>query len=210
MADGIQEQISNIVARFPRLYHFGPVVNRGQIERFKTIFSAELIRTFAFHPAGLSAKRQTRKLVETPFGSFTLNDQQALKYAHVKHPDSLIESDFIALLDQFAFFWPGDERGPGVMGRNFVNRYTQQGDSLLQILVSTESFLTINNSARLFISTCNSGAPRSNPHKTIYRGLNTFIRIRRYTRSFAEIKEIASLGWASLPDGFQMTELNGI
>ena len=106
MAEIIQELVAQ---KFRRLYHFGPAVNRRQIERFQTIFSSELIRTFAGENRGLLSKRSDRALVETPYGNFTLNDQDALKYGHVKHPDSLSEQEFVELLDQFAFFWPGGE-----------------------------------------------------------------------------------------------------
>src|SRR6266576_5120695 len=164
MAKSLEELIATT---FPRLYHYGPAANRSQIERFQAIFSSELIRTLApgTRPPGtrsLSGRRQARELIETPFGNFTLNDQDALKYGHVKDTDSLAEREFVTLLDQFAFFWPGSEEHPIEMGGNFVDRYLQRGDALLQVTVSTVSFMAINNPIRIFVSNCNSGAPRSN------------------------------------------------
>src|SRR5438067_1952112 len=97
----------------------------------------------------------------------TIQDRIAAKfprlyhYGHVKHLDSLTESEFVALLDQFAFFWPGTENSPSEMGRNFAARYQRRGDSLVQIVAATRSLMRLNRAGRIFISQCNSGAPRS-------------------------------------------------
>jgi len=124
MADSIQDRIAS---EFPNLYHFGPATNRAQIERFRTIFSADLIRGLAASTPEPRERRLGRETVQTPLGSFVLNDQDALKYGHVKHPDSLPESEFVHLLDQLTFFWPGNSHGPIEMGRNFRGRYAKRG-----------------------------------------------------------------------------------
>jgi hypothetical protein len=204
MRENIQHQIA---AKFPFLFHYGPVTNLEQIERHKAIFSTQIIRTFAGqHNHG--TKPPGRELIKTPLGNFTLNDQQALKYGHVKDPSSLSESDFVALLDQFAFFWPGDEDGPIDMGRNFIRRYRESGDLLLQVRVKTESFMKMNHPSRIFLSQCNSGAPRSNPSTLIYRGDNTFISMMNYEGRISDIKEIALSGWAILPSASEIGIFN--
>jgi hypothetical protein len=77
-------------------------------------------------------------------------------------------------------------------------------ESLLQVKVSTASFMAINNPIRVFVSNCNSGAPRSNPNAVIHRGLETFVPLIKYSKPVAEIKEIAVLGFARLPE-FEMS-----
>lgn len=205
MADGIPERIAN---EFPNLYHFGPATNRTQIERFRTIFSADLIRTLAATDSERSSRRRAPENVESPLGSFVLNDQEALKYGHVKHPDSLPETEFIQLLDQLTFFWPGHNRAPIEMGSNFCNRYSKRGDQLLQVRFATRPFFAANHPWRIFVSTCNSGAPRSNPNAVIYRGYETFQPVFRYGGAVKDIKEIAVLGYARLPE-FQLTLIEG-
>jgi Family of unknown function (DUF7002) len=200
MREDIQHQIA---AKFSLLFHYGPATNLDQIEKYKTIFSAQLIRTLAGQ-LNHGAKRPERELVKTPLGNFILNDQQALKYGHVKDLSSLNESEFVTLLDQLAFFWPGNDDGPIEMGRNFVRRYTESGDSLLQVIVKTESFMKVNHPSRIFLSQCNSGAPRSNPNTLIYRGDATFIPMMHYEEGVSKIKEIALSGWAILPSDFGM------
>jgi hypothetical protein len=189
---------TRIARRFPRLYHYSPLINRGQIERFRAVFCAELIRTLAPTPPALG-RREKRQPVETALGSFTLNDQAALNWGNVKHPRSLGEAAFIELLDQFAFFWPGDHKGPIKMGRNFVGRYINRGDALLQVTIPTEAFLQANASVRLFVSTCNSGATRSNQKALIYRGTETFVPLGAFAGPTSKIKEVAVLGFARLP-----------
>jgi hypothetical protein len=153
-----------------------------------------------------SGRRLTSQVVESLFGNFTLNNQDALKYGHVKHPNSLSEREFGALLDQFAFFWPGSEHGPIKMGRNFANYDLHRGKLLIQVTVSTVSFLTVNNRFRVFVSTCNSGGPRSNPTRKIYRGFDTFVPMLKYDGLVSEVKEVAVLGYARLPE-FVISEL---
>ena len=202
MTDSIQDRIAG---EFPNLYHFGPATNRAQIERFRSIFSADLIRALAAATEP-PERRLGREDVETPLGTFVLNDQEALKYGHVKHPDSLPESKFVHLLDQLTFFWPGNGYEPIEMGRNFRGRYAKRGDKLLQVRLATRPFFDVNHPWRFFISTCNSGAPRSNPHAVIYRGYETFQPFLSYVGSVKDIKEIAVLGYARLPD-FRLTEV---
>ena len=203
MASGIQDRIAS---EFPCLYHFGPVANRAQIERCRTLFSADLIRAFGATTLEPPERRLRRADVETSFGNFVLNDQEALKYGHVKDPDSLPESEFVHLLDQLTFFWPGNIDGPIEMGKNFRNRYSNQGDKLLEVMLDTRPFFAVNHRWRIFISTCNSGAPRSNPNAVIYRGYKTFQPLYGYTGSVKDIKEIGLLGYARLPD-FRLTEV---
>jgi hypothetical protein len=200
MTENIEHQIA---AKFPFLFHYGPATNLEQIRTHKAIFSTQLIRTLAGQQ-NHGTKRPARELVKTPLGNFTLNDQQALKYRHVKDPSSLSESEFVTLLDQFAFFWPGSEDGPIEMGGNFLRRYTERGDSLLQVIVETELFMKMNHPSRIFLSQCNSGAPRSNPGTLIYRGDDTFIPMMNYEERISEIKEIALSGWAVLPSDFEI------
>jgi hypothetical protein len=205
MAHTIQDEIAN---EFPNLYHFGPATNRAQIELFRSIFSADLIRGFGARSPKPPVRRLGREVVHTPLGSFLLNDQGALKYGHVKHPDSLPENEFVDLLDQLTFFWPGDSHEPIEMGVNFRSRYAKRGDNLLQIMLGTRDFFVVNHAWRIFISTCNSGSPRSNPHAVIYRGYETFRPLLSYPGSVTDIKEIAVLGYARLPD-FRLTEIEG-
>ena len=196
-----------IAAQFPRLYHYSSAVNRSQIERLGAVLSADFIRTLAIPPPP-RGRRMVGTPVPTQLGDFTLNDQAALNYGHVKHPESLSEADFADLLDQFAFFWPGSVQDPIEMGSNFANRYLSGGRSLLRISFPTESFFRINNAARIFLSICNSGAPRSNPNAVIYRGPDTFTPLAEFSDSVKTIKEIAVMGFARLPP-FEITDLTG-
>jgi hypothetical protein len=203
MSDALQEQIAQ---RFPQLYHFGPVANRAQIERLRTILSSDLIRALSAIAGDAPNRRLDREPVETPLGTFLLNDQAALAYGHVKDPESLSEAEFVRLLDQFTFFWPGTDQGPIQMGRNFVDRYVDRGDRLLRVAVETRAFFAANHPCRVLLSTCNSGAPRSNPRAVIYRGYDTFEPLFSYSGSVSDIKEVAVLGYARLPE-FRLTEV---
>jgi len=73
-------------------------------------------------------------------------------------------------------------------------------------MVPTRPFFAVNHPWRIFVATCNSGAPRSNPNAVIYRGYETFSALLDYVGSVRDIKEIAVLGYARLPD-FRLTEI---
>jgi hypothetical protein len=73
-------------------------------------------------------------------------------------------------------------------------------------MLATRPFFAVNHPWRIFISTCNSGAPRSNPNAVIYRGYETFQPLLSYAGSVKDIKEIVVLGYAKLPD-FRLTEV---
>ena len=189
---------TSFIGRFQFLYHFGPVANRNSIENLRCLLSADLLRALSNEDRNDSRRRE-RIPMDSPIFNAMLNDQDALNYGHVKHADSMPKTDFVALLDQFCFFWPGDKSGPIDMGRNFVKRYQGNGDQLFGISVPTEAFLKANHSRRIALSNCNSGAPRSNPNAVIYRGNDTFIDWDAYQDKAATVKEVAVLGYARLP-----------
>jgi hypothetical protein len=71
---------------------------------------------------------------------------------------------------------------------------------LVQVVVSTVDFLQINHAVRIFVSTCNSGAPRRNPSGSLtYRGAKSSLPITEYPGPARDIKEVAVLGYALLP-----------
>lgn len=195
-----------IADNFPRLYHFSPAQNRAQIERLRAILSADLIRALSPGTYGQPERRLKRESIETPIGALLLNDQGALNYGHVKNPNSFSEREFVYLLNQFAFFWPGSSQRPIDMGMNFIGRYSNQRDRMLQVAILSNDFFRENHPCRIFLSTCNSGAPRSNPNALIYRGSDTFVPLLDYDGSVKEIKEIAVLGYARLPN-FELSEV---
>ena len=186
-------------AQFSHLYHFAPIKNRESIENWGCLLSADLSRTMS-QMAASNQKRNGRFLVESSSLSVLLNDQDALKYGHVKDPKSMTESEFVALLDQFCFFWPGDANGPIQMGQNFVNRYQRNNERLFGVALHTSAFLEENHPRRISLSDCNSGAPRSNPNAVIYRGDRTFVPWGNYQKGAATVKEVAILGYARLPN----------
>jgi hypothetical protein len=71
IADCAQDRIAR---EFPNLYHFGPAANSEQIKRHAAIFSADLIRALAANTSEPPERRLARENVETPLGSFILND----------------------------------------------------------------------------------------------------------------------------------------
>jgi hypothetical protein len=190
--------IDSFVKQFPRLYHFGPIKNRDSVEKLECILSSDLLRALATHPQ-TNERRRGRHQIKSLLFDAELNDQDALKYGHVKHQNSMTETEFVSLLDQFCYFWPGDDNGPIDMGRNFVGRYQQKDDSLFAIVVPTRDFLRANHTRRIALSNCNSGAPRSNPNAVIYRGDDTFVPWKDYQGNVANVKEVAVLGYAKLP-----------
>lgn len=189
----------SFTGQFPFLYHFGPIANRESVERLGCLLSSDLLRALSTQLRS-DERRRGRHPVQATIFDAVLNDQDALKYGHVKHPDSMTETEFVALLDQFCFFWPGDQSGPIDMGRNFVRRYQRNGDRLFGLAVPTGNFLQANHSRRLSLSNCNSGAPRSNPNSVIYRGDATFIGWEHYRDTAATVKEVAVIGYARLPN----------
>lgn len=199
--------IDSFAERFPFLYHFGPRKNRDSIENLQCLLSSDLLRTLATQPHSIE-RRRGRHPIQSRIFDVVLNDQDRLHYGHVKDPDSMTEAEFVSLLDQFCFFWPGDSKGPIEMGRNFLERYKNERDSLFGIAVPTRAFLNANHVRRIALSNCNSGAPRSNPNAVIYRGEDTFIPWMHYQDNAETVKEVAVLGYARLPEVQFLSNLN--
>jgi len=115
----------HLTSTFSQLFHYSRAPNRSQIQRLGVLLSSDLIRALDTQSRGPDRRRGGSQLVRTLLWDFILNDQDALKFGHVNDPASLDEAEFLALLDQFVFFWPGNCVGPNRMGQNFANRYSR-------------------------------------------------------------------------------------
>lgn len=194
------------VRRFPSLYHATRAVNRpGLVKRGCLLCPDEIYRGAGRIPtralrkssAGSSASGSVKYPVPSSDGIVYLSDHDPLHEGNIRFESGWNMQRFVALLDSLVFFWPGDERGPGQQGRDHYERYAKAREPMIVIRVSTAEIVAQNDVP--MISSCNSGAPRTNAiSKKQPRGGATFRDLSNCT-SGGEIVEVVFRSRVRLP-----------
>jgi len=132
-----------------------------------------------------------------------IRDQQPLQEGHIAFSPGYTFLDLLAELNERVFLWPGDASDLVDRGRAHYQRYAAAG-AVYVLRCPTQSLLRANSATTLYVSRCNSGAPRSNPRVGYApRGPDTFRLLWQATFGPGEIKELSCRGFAILPTDTQ-------
>lgn len=110
-----------------------------------------------------------------PFGDghVRLGDHDRLYEKHIRWDSGWNMSRFIERLNGLVFFWPGTQGGPRHAGLDHKRRYDNEGQPMVVLRAPLGDLIATNG--RPLLSSCNSGAPRSNPRSGKQpRGADTF------------------------------------
>ncbi len=138
------------------------------------------------------------ELVEMSLGGidYVLRDQAPLYSGNISFETGWGFDRFIEELNQYIFFWPGNEENPIRYGQNHFMRYLTEDPVVLK--VSTKLVFAKNTS----VSFCkyNSGAPRCNAGQGSPRGSDTFMPSGSATFKRSDVKEVVFHSEIKLPD----------
>ena len=198
--------LASLVKLRPMLYHLTARENLNAIWGVnpKVLRSAaELIR-------GIGGKDRARRIqrllrqrrpealrIEVAGRTAVLRDQGPLHAGNIAFEDGLTFDGLVQLLNERVYFWPGDERGPVVAGRNHFARYTLKEP---EDCVVFAALLAANADSTPQLSCCNSGSPRCNPISgKAPRGPRTFLPAESFEGTASEVVEVTFLGSVVLP-----------
>jgi hypothetical protein len=159
-----------LIGRCPMLYHATREANLPSIVARKSLLSPDETNRLAGRvpthtPRRSGAGDSRNKPVKFPFmlpnGTVYLSDHDRLHDGHILFEPEWDLRRFITLLDSLVFFWPEGDSGPSDQGHDHFKRYAKASERMLVLAVPLGDVIKENGAPQ--ISSCNSGAPRSNP-----------------------------------------------
>ncbi len=177
--------VSDFVARYPRLYHVAHGDAWPGLQRYGLLSASALVRLF--EPPNADSLLAQKRLKSEPLrhaehGSAVLRDQDPLNEAKLASAltGGLTVQEWLRLLNDLAFFFPTTE------GRDkMVKKY---GHEPVVILTVSTTSLVREYEWSIRLAHINTGAVL---YKPAPRGRDTFLSIHRFDHAKRKVKEVA-------------------
>jgi hypothetical protein len=192
----------------PFLYHLTDTRNVRRIVRTRRIESA------APFTDEVGAFRETQEMRRAHVSiiidgeEIAIRDQAPLHQGNMKLADGYTFSDFVALLNERVFFWPGSAAGPISYGVRHHGRYAHEQPTIIR--VSTADLFAANPSPPPSYCRFNSGSPRCSNGLKSPRSVRTFVHGDGAEFRAAQVVEVTFSDGVNLPDHVEVsTALDG-
>jgi len=130
-----------------------------------------------------------------------LRDQAPLHPGNVRLTGGWTFADLVEELNNHVFFWPAGRGGPSVYAKRLEAKYAGQGQ--VAMCFRSENLIRLNRS-RFRVCSCNSGAPRCNPHVgKADRGPATLAKPADYPGTPGTVIEAAFRGDVTIGDALE-------
>lgn len=188
-----------LVALRPYAFHTTTEVNFFAIRHWRRLRSAlDLLRGTPYEYLLHERRVQTYSVVieNVPV---EIRDQRPLHEGHIRFEPNFGFADLLAELNSRVFFWPGTANGPVDRAAHF-RRYADDGNPVV-LRCSLRELLILDGEKDLYVATCNSGAPRSNPLTgPSVRGPSTYRLLAEADCAVGAVKELSFRTSVALPD----------
>lgn len=199
--------IEQFVKTRPFVYHLTAKENVSRIQRLRRLDSARRLFEAARRPQEVRARRPHKVTVAIRGDSVIIRDQAPLHAGNASLPDEWGFEDFIALLNEHVFFWPGGADGPISYGQRHFARYASEKPAIIRCL--TASLLQRNSKLVPLFCAYNSGSPRCSYGAKSPRGPDTFVSCADASFSAGRAVEIVFKGGIALPRSSQVSMAGG-
>jgi Family of unknown function (DUF7002) len=184
----------------PFLYHLTHRENLPRLQVSMCLESAARLLKSCGQTEQFRNKREDSVLLNIDRNSVRLTDQARLYAANIEFEAGWDFHRFIAYLNQFVFFWSGNEDGPVAHGQRHFRRYLQELPVMLRVPFA--SLVSSNRCAPLFCR-YNSGSPRCVGGRKSPRGRSTFLEAPACDFARSDVVEVAFKGFVRLPVDIQ-------
>jgi hypothetical protein len=170
---------------------------------------AALIETMTLEPAASLMRRagrsdllRWRRPMAIPLivggATIVLKDQAPLIEQNMSVQHGWTFGDFVEFLNEHVFFWPGTAEGPIKVGLRLHAHYDSTSPLVLRI--PTSALLAANPGDIPLFCAFNSGAPRMQNGKRVFRGERLFTSADEFHRREREVIEVAYRSSVVLPE----------
>jgi hypothetical protein len=192
--------IERFVELRPFLYHSTSLSNLGRICATRSLVSASRFLS----DSAQSERRAAAVQLEVDGTNVHVQSQRPLIWANVEPEEGWTLPKFVSHLNEFVFFWPGNERGPIPHGQRhfFGNKWPNQQAVTLRIPTKELDLETVE----LLFCPFNSGSPRCSGGRHSPRGSRTFLPACDFARDASEVIEVVVSGAITLPASTQKSD----
>lgn len=192
---------TDFAAKFPYVFHLTARCNLTKIAHDRKLNCAS---TFLSVPKRRLKRREHLQVVIDDH-TISIRDQAPLYEGNVALSPGTTFADFVNLLNERIFFWPGNDT-PIPSGRNHFARYAHENPVILRI--PTEDLFAANTASHIEFCKYNSGAPRCNRGQKSPRGPETFLPADTFPHAVRAVCEVTLRPAAVLPATTQVGNIS--
>jgi hypothetical protein len=193
----------------PWAYHSTTPTNFAAIRIWHRLRSAADLLEGTEHEHLLVERRTETAQVTIDGVRIEIRDQKPLHAGHIVFDPGFTFGEFLAELNDRTFMWAGTAKGPVDRGDSHYARYAASG-KVMTIRCRLNRLMELNQNEALYVTKCNSGAPRSHPRKGLAeRGPSTFCLLNEAEFGAKDVKEMSYRRITLLPDDTEWTDRLG-
>ena len=160
-------QTEDFVRRWPFCYHVTFTLNLTVIRQAGALYAAQTLLRSAGR-AAYRSRRDADMTIRIESRSVVLRNQRALNPSALLLPPGCSLDDYIAFLNERAYFWPGTASGPIDDGLRLWASHIA-GNPPAIIRVPSMSLVDANGCATMQVADCNTGASWMEGGRKSYR-----------------------------------------
>lgn len=189
----------------PFAYHTSSETNFASIKRSGALMSTAELLAGTANTHLLQVRRTSSQLVQVRGGVVEIRDNLPLRIGSLDLEPGCSLQQFLLMLNQRVFLWPGNAAGPTPQGREHFAHYRGQGPVHI-LRVPLKALIAANPNTEIQVTFCNSGSARHHGGKPAIRGPSTFQAASASVGAASKVKELCFVGSARLPAGTEWSE----
>ena len=195
-------QLTDFAAKRPVAYHVTRRENLPLIRASRALYSAGKLLILGGREDLLRSQRRGSITLQVGEHSAIVRDQDRLVPGSLDLADGISLPDYIAYLNRWIFFWPGDWQAPSSRTKDIA----AATEDVAVIRISVVSLLSRNVGVTPAFSQVNSGAARHHSGKAAKRDLNTHRRAGIFRQKATDVVEMVLEDEALLPDNTEVAQ----
>jgi len=195
-------QLSDFAAKRPVAYHVTRQENLPLIRASRALYSAGKLLTLGGREDLLRAQRRGNITLQVGEHSAIVRDQDRLVAGSLDLAPGISLPDYIAYLNRWIFFWPGDWQAPSSRTKDIASATGE----VAVIRISVTALFSRNAGLTPAFSQVNSGAARHHTGKPAKRDLNVHRRAGIFRTKATDVVEMVFEDEAMLPDNAEVAQ----
>jgi hypothetical protein len=187
----------------PYLYHVTNAANLPSLRQYRRLKSAGELLRLAGRPDHQDQRRDGAVPVELEGLTVVIRDQLRIRPGQLEFAAGVDMASFVAYLNQWVFFWPGDAVRPQGGAQRLAE--ANYGESVVILRVPLTQMLDANQGRIPHFCDRNSGCPRRSNGKPALRHTRMHHSAGAFAGTPSQVVEVAFRGSVALPDGTEIS-----
>ena len=195
-------QLAEFAEKRPVAYHVTRRENLVAIREYRALYSARRLLTLAGREDLLQCQRRGDVTLQLGVHSVMVRDQDRLVRGSLVLASGLSLEDYIAYLNRWIYFWPGDRQAPAGRARGIAAATGERNVAIIRVPVV--ALFSENPGSPPAFASVNSGAARHHSGRPVKRDLNVHRRAGLFRDKATDVIEMVVEDEARLPSGTEV------